>query len=133
MDVGALATIAIAALTPYLVKGGEELAKSATKDLWELIKKPFMKNREKELLKKFEESPTDEGIKGAVVFKLVEFMEENPSLANDLEKILQKFTLTVQKKNVLTMVGDQNIQIVGNGNITTVTNPVVNHKNTLND
>jgi len=109
MDAVALAGTAFAALTPYLVKGGEELAKGAAKDLWELIKKPFVKDREKELLKKLETNPTDEGTRRDVVFKLGEFLEENPSLVKEFEEILQKLSHTVQKTNTQNVAGDDNV------------------------
>jgi len=47
MDIASLAAQAILLVLPYLAKGGEEIAKGIGKDLWEFIKKPFVKERDK--------------------------------------------------------------------------------------
>jgi len=103
--------MAITAVTPYLAKGVEEIAKGIGKDLWELIKRPFEnKDRDKQLIEKLNEQPENEQAKGAVAYKLSEFLEENPTLASELDELLKKVTLT-QKSNVQSITGSESIGI----------------------
>jgi len=103
--------MAITAVTPYLAKGAEEIAKGIGKDLWELIKKPFEnKDRDKQLVEKLNEQPENEQTQGAVAYKLSEFLEENPTLASELDELLKKVTLT-QKSNVQSITGSESIGI----------------------
>jgi len=111
MDSTQIATMAITAVTPYLAKGAEEIAKGIGKDLWELIKKPFEnKDRDKQLVEKLNEQPENEQTQGAVAYKLSEFLEENPTLASELDELLKKVTLT-QKSNVQSITGSESIGI----------------------
>ena len=89
MDYMTMAGTALAALSPYLVKGGEEIAKGVGKDLWELIKKPFVKDRDKKLIDALELKPDDEATMGAVRFKLSEFLEDDHGFLGELENLLQ--------------------------------------------
>jgi hypothetical protein len=46
MDPITLITTAIALATPYLLKTGESIAEAIGKDIWKLIKKPFIKDKQ---------------------------------------------------------------------------------------
>lgn len=89
-NIPALATLALTTLTPFLVKGGEAIASGIGKDLWGLIKKPFIKDRDKKLLEKLEENPEDAGTQGAVTHQLEGFLEDNPELAAALAELVNK-------------------------------------------
>jgi hypothetical protein len=84
----ALATIAF--LSPYLIEGGKELAKSAGKEVWELIKKPFTSDKEKALLTDLEKNPDNQIVQGKVIGKLEEYLEANPELLKSLTELLSK-------------------------------------------
>ena len=113
MDFVSIAGMALTALTPYLVKGGEEIAKGVGKDLWELVKKPFVKDRDKALVEKVVQNPGDEETRGAVKYKLGEFLEENPALAKELDELLKKIPLTQGKTNTQIISGRDNVGIQG--------------------
>lgn len=86
----ALATNGIAALLPYLVKGGEEIAKGAGKDLWELIKKLFKAAKEEHILEQLENKPDDQKLLGKVEGKLEEFLKSSPEIAREFEQKIRE-------------------------------------------
>lgn len=86
MDYSAIATTAIAAVSPYLVKGGEEIAKGVGKDLWELIKKPFKAANDETIVKQLEEKPDDQKLLGKVEGKLEELLKTSPDIAQELQQ-----------------------------------------------
>jgi hypothetical protein len=111
MSIAAIASAAIAFVAPYLAKGGEEIAKGAGKDLWELIKKPFQKKEShKEAIKELEAKPTDPIVQGKVIGKLEEHLEEDPELAKEMGAMVEKLSIE-QKTNSQTIIGDGNISI----------------------
>lgn len=110
MDISQIAATAIAAITPYLVKGGEEVAKGMGKDLWELIKKPFTSEKEQILVQQLEENPGDVKLQGKVEGKLEELLEANPSIAAQLQDLLAKMPAGAQiKQNTMSITGDSNM------------------------
>ena len=120
MNIEIIATTAIATALTYAAKGGEEIAKGMGKDLWELIKKPFTKEKDKALIQTLEQNPGDEKTKGIAEYKLVEFLEDNPSLAKEIEELCKQIPDSgKQKDNMLTLKGNDNIvtQDTTNSNI----------------
>lgn len=112
MNIEIIATTAIAAALTYAAKGGEEIAKGVGKDLWELIKEPFTKEKDKALIQTLEQNPGDEKIKGIAEYKLVEFLEDNPSLAKEIEAVCKQIPDSgKQKDNTLTIEGNDSIGI----------------------
>lgn len=110
MSIAAIASAAIGFIAPYLAKGGEEIAKGAGKDLWELIKRPFQKKEShKEAIKELEAKPADPVVQGKVIGKLEEHLENDPEYARELDEMLKK--MNVQQNNNYTQ------NITGNGNI----------------
>jgi hypothetical protein len=110
MEVTALATVAVTALSPYLVEGGKELTKGVVKDIWTLIKKPFSgKERDQALITQFAEQPNNSEIQNRVKYKLVDFLEEDPELVRDLETSLKKLP-------EVKMDGTGNISVIGDHN-----------------
>jgi tetratricopeptide (TPR) repeat protein len=95
MDYMIRAAKAIGAAIPYLVKGEKANAADMEKDLWELVKKPFeIKERDRKLIEKMQKNPGDEGTKGAVTYKLGEYMDEDPELAKEVGELLDKIYAT---------------------------------------
>jgi hypothetical protein len=96
MDPVSLATSAVGMLIPYLVKGGEAVAKKAVDESFELAGKLYRNIRDKfagdayarETLKRVEENPESESRKAALAGVLEEKINEDASFGTDLEKIL---------------------------------------------
>jgi hypothetical protein len=125
MEPISIATSVIGMLIPYLVKGGEAIAKKTVDatiekagQLYEIIKKKLSDDPyAKETLKRVEEEPNSESRKAALEGVLEEKIKADPALASELEKFL---ALAKELK------GDQisqNIKVSGNsktGNITAI-------------
>ena len=104
--------MAITTALTYATKGGEEIAKGIGKDLWELIKKPFTKEKDKALIHSLEQNPDDAQTKNIAEYKLVEFLEDDPALAIELDELCKRIPVSNQQKiNKLTIKGDDNIGV----------------------
>lgn len=84
-----LAFETIRTLTPFLVKGIEEITKSESKALWEKVKSIFNKANKEKILQAYSSKPTSEKIQGKVEYLLQEEFEKNPRLAEEIEELLQ--------------------------------------------
>ncbi len=111
IDPATLAAAAIAALTPYLAKGGEALASGIGKDLWELVKKPFKSDGDKKKLEELETKPEDRKTQGKVEGKLEELLAEDAQLAAQLAELLRSLPKSEGKTNTQTISGTGNIGI----------------------
>ena len=97
MDNIAIASSAIALLTPYLAKAGEEITKKALGAAWEkineihkVIKERLAQEKDeypKETLKRFEEEP--EKRKLGMQEMLIEILEGDPNFSGKLEALLK--------------------------------------------
>ena len=110
IDPASLAAAAVAALIPYLTKGGEELAQGIGKDLWELIKKPFKSDNKK--LEDLRNNPEDTKIQGKVEGKLEDMLAEDHAFAATLRELLDRMPKpgTV---NSIAVTGDHNTVLQG--------------------
>ena len=111
MDPTALAAATLAALAPYLAKGGEALASGIGKDLWELVKKPFKSEIDQKKLQELELKPDDSKTQGKVEGKLEEFLTEDTQLAAQLAELLCSLPKSEGKNNTQTISGTGNIGI----------------------
>ncbi len=122
MDYSAIATTAIAAVSPYLVKGGEEIAKGVGKDLWELIKKPFKAANDETIVKQLEEKPDDQKLLGKVEGKLEELLKTSPDIAQELQQKIDEANKPEEKTRITTVVNSKNVAvgttISAGGNVT---------------
>ena len=90
MDPATIATMVIASLSPFIVKGAEEVAKTAFKDAYQAIKERFSKKPEKQsALEKFEKNPSS----GAPAFQsaLAEHLATDAELIRVLARALEKY------------------------------------------
>lgn len=109
--------MAITTALTYATKGGEEIAKGIGKDLWELVKKPFTKEKDKALIHTLEQNPDDAKTKNIAEYKLVEFLEDNPAFAKELDELCKRIPPSNQQKtNKLTIQGEENIGIQDTSN-----------------
>lgn len=76
-----LVTTALAFATPYLIKTGEAIAEKVGEDIWNVIKKPFQKDKSTTL--KFDVNNPEE--KEKLIESLVEAIRNNPDYKAELE------------------------------------------------
>jgi len=115
MDFGMIASEAITAIAPFLVKGGEALAAGVGNELWELIKKPFQTEKDKAIINQFEKNPADPKTQGKLEMKLSDLLEANQDVADrinfllsDAQKESQRISIEIQNsKNVVVGSGIQ--------------------------
>jgi hypothetical protein len=90
MEPVTLITTAITLLTPYLVKTGEKIAESIGEDLWNLIKKPFTKKEEEEILSTLNTSEGVEELKNKLLLKITADEEYKKDLQEAVKVAEQK-------------------------------------------
>ncbi len=90
MDLSLIASAAVSFVTPYLAKGGEEMAAEIGKDIWTLMKKPFTSDKDKALIKQLQENPDDKKAQGKVELKLEELLEIHAEIAEQLNLLLSQ-------------------------------------------
>ena len=89
MDHTQLATSILTQLLPYLSKAGEEFAKEGGKELWQLIKKPFIKDNKLNVLESFEKDPLNETSQDGVLKLLIQYLNDNLELEKSLSERVQ--------------------------------------------
>ena len=125
MDPVTLATSVVGILMPYLIKGGETIAKKAVDEtiekagqLYQTIKQKFSGDPyAKETLKRVEEDPNSEARQAALTGVLEEKIKSDPALASELEQFL------ALAKELTSDQINQSVKVSGNaktGNITTI-------------
>jgi hypothetical protein len=125
MDFSTIASDALGVITPYLAKKGEKIAGEIGHDLWELIKKPFISDKEQSLIAQLEEHPDNAKTQGKVEMKLEELLEANPEIASELQRRLAQAGPAIENhNNTATVTGNNNnvVQGVNNSPIT------INHR-----
>ncbi|MFX3625725.1 MAG: hypothetical protein ACN6I4_00030 [bacterium] len=121
MDIPTIAAETVALLSPFLLEGGKELTKSATKELWSFLKNKFSGKKEAKQLEEWAQSPTEERLINRLEMALENIMQENEDfrmeLENRLEKVKQEIKHNTIKDNTKTVAGN-NIQSGNDTNIT---------------
>lgn len=121
MDIPTIAIETVALLSPFLTEGGKELAKSATKDLWNFLKDKFKGKKEEQQLQEFEQNPTDAKRINRLEMALEIAMESDEVLKSELEKLIREATQEIKgntiSNNTKTVAGN-NIQSKGDTHIT---------------
>lgn len=107
-----LALAAVAAVTPFLVKGAETLVGEAAKEgwkergtIWEKVKGLF--SSDDEMLHIYEKYPKSEDIQKDFAVKLQEKLEAAPDTAKELQELLEKLP-GGSKVNTINQTGDNN-------------------------
>ncbi|CAN1540243.1 hypothetical protein MCERE19_01715 [Spirosomataceae bacterium] len=80
MDILTLATTALTLATPFLTKVGEEISTKVGEDIWNVIKKPFTKEKSEALM------TNQEDLKKELVIKLNEDLAFQKELREQVEK-----------------------------------------------
>lgn len=91
MDAGTLSSTVIAALSPLVAAGATEIAKTAFKDVYTVLKERMKKKPEgKQAIEKFEANPA-EG-RDDLQKQLTQLVENEPDLGLLLQKALEKYS-----------------------------------------
>jgi len=112
IDIAALAVGALAAVLPYLAKGGEEIAKGAGADLWKWIESKLSQKGKEKNITDLEASPNDPRIRGKVEENLHDLLQDDDSLINELEALVN-----AARANILDQSGDSTTNVSGTGHI----------------
>ena len=76
MDTLLIGTAAMTILSPYLTKAAGKVAEKVGEDLWVKVKKVFIKDREKELVKKVEDNKVSKSDIVEIESSLVEYLKK---------------------------------------------------------
>jgi hypothetical protein len=87
MDPASLAAAAVAVLSPYLVEGGKEAAKTAAKDVYAWLKGKLT-GRVAEALGNLEKDPASKDNRADLREQLAKALEADPTLLAELRRIL---------------------------------------------
>ena len=96
MDPSTIATTAVNFLVPYLARVGEAVANKAIDQAWEKIKTIYSAVKDKlagdayaeQTLRRLEEAPDSQSRRTALVSVLEEKIQEDPTFAKSLQKLL---------------------------------------------
>jgi hypothetical protein len=110
MDYATIATTAIMALSPFVVKGLEKISEKAAEEgfdqrkaIWEKVKDLFRAD-DLTLLNLLQEGSADAKAQG----KLETHLEANPDIARELEALLSNLPASEIKQNTITQTGNDN-------------------------
>ena len=124
MDISDLTSQAVEYLTAYFSDVAKTVAdKTSTvmgKKIVAWLKSKFKSPFEIGALEKLEQSPQSEGNKKTVEGVLLSYLEDNPSLVEELRKLVGETGSTdnsITQTSNQTGPGNSNVQIVGDGNI----------------
>lgn len=104
---------AVNLLTPYLIKGGEELSKLFVKDLWDRTKLIFSSAEKSEVLSRFESAPDDLKRQGQVEYVLEEELSRDDSLLKEFESVLANAKQGAEYNSTINQSGSNNIAVGG--------------------
>lgn len=118
------ATTVLTVLTPYLVKGGEQLVTSVASDLWSKVKSVFASTGDEKALDSLVLQPNSIKEVGKVEYILDKALENNPALSSELRSLLEKVNEVSINQNNMQVNGDDNISIsdTNSSTITITTN-----------
>lgn len=89
-------TTAIALASPYLAKTGEKVAERIGEDVWNMLKKPFKKEKIKEL---FSESPNEEQLE-KIKEELLIKVQNNESFRDELLQTITEAKTNLNQQNI---------------------------------
>lgn len=89
-------TTAISFASPYLVKTGEKVAEKIGEEVWNMLKKPFTKEKRKDL---FPESPNNEQLE-KIKEELLIKVRENESYKKELLKTITEAKTSLNQQNI---------------------------------
>ena len=87
---------AIALATPYLIKSGESVAEKIGEEVWELLKKPFTKEKREELFVAPPEEKQLELIKKELLVKIT----DDPEYRKELLQTISRAQANLNQQNI---------------------------------
>ncbi len=124
MDISDLTSQAVEYLTAYFSNVAKTVADKTSmamgKKIAAWLKSKFKSPFETGALEKLEQSPQSEGNKKTVEGVLLSHLEDNPSLVEELRKLVGETGATnnsITQTNIQTGDGNSSTQIIGDGNI----------------
>jgi hypothetical protein len=115
MDPITAAHTALVVLTPYLVKGGEGLASTMAKDLWEKFKSLFVISGDEKVLTELTLAPAEQRNLARAEYIAEKELTRNKVLLDEMAIILNKYPQTNTQSN-LTQTGNNNIAVANINN-----------------
>jgi hypothetical protein len=106
-----LSTATIAVLTPYLVKGGEQLVSSAASDLWNKVKNIFTDSNDEKALTGLITQPSDSKAIAKAEYVLEKSLDNNPELLKELAKLVEKSGYPTKHQNNVQLNGNHNVSL----------------------
>jgi len=106
-----LSTATVAALTPYLVKGGEQLVSSAASDLWNKVKNIFTDSNDEKALTGLVTQPSDSKAIAKAEYVLEKSLDNNPELLKELANLVEKFGDSTRHQNNVQLNGNHNVSL----------------------
>jgi len=122
MDPVSLAAAAVAVLSPYLVEGGKEAAKTAAKDLYTWLKDKLT-GRAAEALDDLEKAPASEDNQADLRKQLAKALEADPQLREELRRLLPEASAAGGTTQTIDQSGSSNAraaQVHGDRNVTKI-------------
>lgn len=120
MDPVTIATIAsgaVAALTPFLKKGGEKLADKIAEEgfaqrgkIWEVVRGLFLEE-DLTTLNLFEEKPENVETQAELRGELKHLLKAKPEVAEQLQALLKDLPASEVKQNTMNIAGDNNVGV----------------------
>ncbi|MBZ9629800.1 hypothetical protein LB465_03330 [Salegentibacter sp. LM13S] len=89
-------TTALSLASPYLAKTGEKVAEKIGEDVWNLLKKPFSKERKEEL---FTECPNEKQLK-KIEEELLLKVQNNETFKNELLETITQAEINLNQQNI---------------------------------
>ena len=124
MDISDLTSQAVEYLTAYFSNVAKTVADKTSmamgKKIAAWLKSKFKSPFETGALEKLEQSPQSEGNKRTVEGVLLSYLEDNPSLVEELRKLVGEMGSTdnsITQTSTQTGPGNSSTQIIGDGNI----------------
>jgi hypothetical protein len=88
MDLASITTMVSMALSPYLLKTGEKIAEKLGEELFPVVKRIFITEKEKQTIAKIESSPSLQNF-NLFEQELTKKMESSPDLAQTLAEVFK--------------------------------------------
>lgn len=124
MDIGAIASAAIPAIVPFLIKGGEKISEKIAEEgfeergkIWQIVKRLFGDD-ELVHLNLFADNPNDGRLQGKIEGKLEEKLKHDVSIAAEIARLLERIP-SHETSQSISVTGDGNkvVQDVSNSTI----------------
>lgn len=102
MDPISLATTAFTLISPFLTKAGEKISEKIGEDLWQIIKKPFVNEKDKNIISDLASSDNLDHLKAEIVKKLQndpQYLSQVKIGVENAQKEMEKYTQQINNNS----------------------------------